>query len=621
MPEAAKEQPTPEATDVKKDPVMERTQNDLKEINKDKDDTKQSLDKKIARLQVNKDGQDGLTEKYNKAVNEHKDRQAADLNDTIARIDARIAELDAAKATAAAEADTKFTKVADRLGNKAEVNEGKEKNIKDLNDEIAALDKKIGDASTPAAEKSAALRERADKNDQLKPLENRDKHQAFQKKAEAMRAEEDRIRSEEIEGADQMIADLAAGKEVSVEAPEATPETPAASTDKAADTPADAAKPAAVEKISSGDNLKDRGDTIASGIAKEIVNSPAKGTAQNIVLSVKTFLLKFFAKTHEATWTKDLSNDEKDLLQKEIGLKITDNPVVAAKEGEPAPVQTAEIEWVDPDKDFKAPTSPTQNAFTAYVRDNWIPTYDDISKLAGGNPKTSDVTASFSDPLTEENMKIKALVDDLKAEGVKDGDLFLDAINNKGNQLPKVKGDKVASGTDAPGKASDANTDLKPALEEFKGLNNAPNEIKDLFLMGPDVIKANPQFNSQTSKNDYTKACIESDKFSQESHDKLSTVFGADRGDSGTSELNKDLQIIKENDSKPGTLKEFFEAFKSDKNDQKFNTAIDQALAALKDHDPKATDAAPVLIPLYDQPGSAPTVTAAPSKPKLPEPA
>ncbi len=475
MAEATPNQPEAQQAD----PVVEAAEQDLQEIKQEEGDTKAELQGKIRRLNTTLEDLQG---KYEEANFDHNDKDAVRFLDEIEKVQARMQELEEAKKTASDDADSKREKVADRLDAKAKKGAKREETKGELETALADATAIIDSTDPKTVEqKKEAHKDREKTQGQLDRLEAKEGRDHAMEEAARYKAEEAKLRAEENPDA-KLALDLAAG-EVTPAVPAETPEAEEAEgADKSTGDKHANAPSLSNEQQKS---FESRVDGFKLGIAQQIANNPPKTGWEKMTTQVKYFMLTtsmMLTGDENNSWCEKLTEPEKQMLVKVVGMKITDN----GETTDTPPQKRFKIEQVPPDKEFTAPDNTTQDVFTHYFDAmTWMEPYERVCKLSNGTPTIKEVAASIAGSSNPDDVKLQTLLTDLmdpNKVGAKDTDPFFEAISKRGYLLGIKDSAKEAESPEvSEATLNAADTDKLVGVIEEEGFT-AETSMRDLSL-------------------------------------------------------------------------------------------------------------------------------------------
>lgn len=277
-----------------------------------------------------------------------------------------------------------------------------------------------------------------------KAKERLEKSREHAAKAAAVQADEVLLADRKID-ADLKLLD---GKSDKLPTAPEVPETPKEDPKKEAEKSNDKTKPAETSAAPEAGSEMSRTDHFIRGVAMEIAGNPPKTGWEKFVTSSKSMMIHIALMVGEGdhSWGKDFNKNEaqRTVLEKVIGMKLTPDP---SKDHPDA----YKIDWTEPDPEYKAPDKVTQDLFAQRFAENGgMDAYDRVTKIGDGNPKLSEVLANASTDPSPEGVALTKLATDLQDKGVKDTDLFLDAVSKKGYLLLNAKAPEAGSETAPP---------------------------------------------------------------------------------------------------------------------------------------------------------------------------
>lgn len=405
------------------DPIQDLIDRALKE---DPDATKYSIQEKMDAL---KDNRETLVEQFGKEKDASKQ---AKINEQIGKIDKTFPILEA-------KGKKLLEKAVKGLVARTDLAED-EASLKIQLD--AKTTEEIG-LAPGSPELTKVLKEKGEIQKKLDRLTGTEKAKERLEKAKAFQGKAKEVHAEEEKFADQKLIDDLAGKPSTQEKPGEKPAEQAPSdATKPAETPAAPNAPAAAPE--NNPSLSDQADRFAGNMVVNIIGSPPKTGWEKFTTNTKVILMQIglaIAGGGNHSWGRQLSEPEREIAKKVMGLTITDDGEVPAVEttvdklGTPA-IPKCKLEWGKPDPEFIGPDKTTQEVLFSskkyFEPEDGFKAYERVCSLVkGGDPTIQEVEDSYSTPHTAEDDKLAQLITDLGVGDQKDAK-FLDMVSRKG---------------------------------------------------------------------------------------------------------------------------------------------------------------------------------------------
>lgn len=378
------------------------------------------------------------------------------LNTAIERIDQRLKVIARESREDKVDQAQKLEDRADELHNRAGIIESRD-DVADKRDvEITELRVKEREqtaiidnpASTPA-ERTAALKERADIREKIERKEARTDRAEEKLKREAL------IRAE----AEQIRADLNTAERAEASLHEPSTEA------------SDGKNPGKSTETKNSLGLTERMTSSSQFTALDLANNPPKkgDFVANMTFNLKLVWLKISMamSPKPLAWDpKKFDEGHREILAKVAGMKLTDT-----EDGKMM------IDSVPRDKEYEAPLGGTQRVFRDYFGTKWWTALNGITGPSGDKPgtKLSEFKAGIATPAVTEEDKAKQLfVDDLTKAGMKDDDQLLPWLEKNSSKV-KTEGAKTEN---ADAQVPTSAEGVTEELQNYPFLN--PEQIQQL---------------------------------------------------------------------------------------------------------------------------------------------